>query len=190
MSAPFITIQFTPQAKAVLAKMQAFPERVMVAIAAGVQKANELTVGHIYKTYLSFPKDKPSTLEGLRAQSNLLRQTLNATAPVISGETVTSSIGTTAAYARLHEFGGTFSRTQKAGIVRLRTDRGGNLLRQGKNGKLAVFAKNTHKRAKEVAHGGSTYTVTYPARRPIQRGIEDNVDLYRKLVSQQILAIK
>lgn len=188
MSATTVKMEFTPAAQAVLAKFTTLPQRVLVAIARGLDDANQLTVGVIMHDFLSFPKDSPPTLEGLRAQSNRLRGSVRASKAVISGDAVTASIGSNVKYAPIHEYGGTFKRVLLAGSVRLTTDRAGNLLRQGKNGKLAIFARNRRKQAVTVAYaGGKSFDVTYPARRPFARGVEKNKDAMIELVSQRIV---
>lgn len=190
MSNPALSIEFTPAAQKVLNRYETLPQTMMPAIAAALDKQNELTLAHIRRAYLSFPKQGKPVATGLRVQTDRLRAASNTTKASISGNEVRSSIGCFVKYAALHEFGGgPFTRTQKAGTVRLRTDAGGNLIRQGKNGKLAIFAKNTHKRAKEVAHQGSTYTVTYPARGMFRRGIEDKRADYSRRISAAIIAV-
>lgn len=72
--------------------------------------------------------------------------------------------GAASAYAGIQHYGGTIERPAYSTKVRLRTDAKGTLLRQGKNGKLAVFAKDTHKRVRESWHEVTAYSVTIPAR--------------------------
>lgn len=70
-------------------------------------------------------------------------------------------------YAAIQQFGGTINRAPYSTKVRLRTDAKGNLLRQGKDGKsanLSVFAKDSHKRARESWHEVEGYSVNIPAR--------------------------
>lgn len=183
-----IKIKFTPAAEAALAKWSQLPKTLPVAMARALARQNQLTVSYIQSKYLSFPKNGPTVLNGLRVVSNRLRGSVRATKPVLIGDGgVRATIGTNVKYAGVHEFGGTFTVTKKAGLVRLKTDRAGNLLRQGANGKLAIFAKKNAKRAKEVAHAGSTYTVTYPERMPIRRGIQDQTGAYSAALSAAIL---
>lgn len=184
---PTLSIQFTPQAQAVLAKFETLPRRVLVAIKTGLDDENRNTVSIIQRDFMSFPKQGPSTLEGLRVQSNRLRASVRASKAIISGDTVTAAIGSNVKYAALHEFGGVVHHPARAGSVRLRTDARGNLLRQGANGKLAVFAKKSHKRAKTVSYQGQAYDVTYPARRPFLRGIQRNLEGLRATVSRKVV---
>lgn len=72
--------------------------------------------------------------------------------------------GAASAYAAVQQFGTTVERAPYSTKVRLRTDAKGNLLRQGKDGKLAVFAKDSHKRARESWHEVGAFTVKIPAR--------------------------
>lgn len=73
-------------------------------------------------------------------------------------------------YAAIQQFGGTIERAAHSGWVRLRTDRKGNLMRQGKTGRarnLAVFAKEGergHKQAVRRQYTADAYTIDIPAR--------------------------
>lgn len=70
-------------------------------------------------------------------------------------------------YAAIHQFGGTIDRAPYSTKVRLRTDAKGNLVRQGTEGSAkgrAMFAKDSHKRARESWHAVDAYQVTIPAR--------------------------
>ena len=185
-SAPTVQIGFTPAAQAALNRLDKLTPNVLNGVARGMDEANQVTIGVIQKDFLSFPKSGPTTPDGLRVITNRLRGSIRASKAVISGDTVQSAIGSNVKYAALHEFGGTIKHKARAGIVRLRTDRAGNLLRQV-NGKLAVFAKKTHKQAKEVSYQGQAYTVTYPERAPIRRGIAKNMEAIKLIVSRHIL---
>lgn len=75
--------------------------------------------------------------------------------------------GAAAAYAAIHQFGGTIDRPAHSVKTRLRTDRKGNLLRQGTEGRgknLAVFAKDSHKQVREGWATVEAYKVNIPAR--------------------------
>ena len=183
-----VQIGFTPEANAVLQRLSHLPRNILVGAARGMDNANELTIRVIQKDFLSFPKDGPTTLEGLRVVTNQLRPSIHASKARIEGDSVTSSIGSKVSYAALHEFGGTVHHQARKGVVRLHTDRAGNLLRQGANGKLAIFARKSHKLAKTVNYEGKAYDVTYPARAPVRRGIERNMEDIKAIVSQAILS--
>jgi hypothetical protein len=191
MSLPLIEIKLTEKATALLERMSD-PQLVREAVRRGMDEANLLIVSTIQRDYLSFPKSGPPVAEGLRHQSGDYRRSLRASKAVINGDSVTSGIGSSVtkkgfSYPRLHEFGGTVKRKPRGGIVRLKTDRAGVLLRQA-DGKLAVFAKKRDRRVKEVAYQGKAYEATYPARAPIQRGITASIDRTGKIVSRHIIA--
>lgn len=83
------------------------------------------------------------------------------------GDTGGVDIGTNVAYAAIHQFGGKIERAAQSSWRNLRVDARGNLLRQGSDGRLAnlaVFAKNTHKRSKQVKFTVNAYAIDMPAR--------------------------
>lgn len=75
-----------------------------------------------------------------------------------------AQVGTNVEYARIQHFGGTIERTPHSVRVRHRTDAKGNLLRQGKNGRLLIFARDDHKRARTSWHEVKAYRITIPPR--------------------------
>lgn len=82
-----------------------------------------------------------------------------------------SLIGSNKSYAAIHQFGGTIDHPAHPVRTRLRTDRKGNLVRQGDEGRLknlAVFAKENgskpHKLFRESWHQVDAYSVTIPSR--------------------------
>jgi phage virion morphogenesis protein len=72
--------------------------------------------------------------------------------------------GTNVVYGRIHQLGGVIERAPYSTKVRLRTDRQGNLLRQGKNGRLARFAKDSHQGVRESWHEVRAFKIRMPAR--------------------------
>jgi phage gpG-like protein len=185
---PDIKIGFTPEAEAMLARYQEMPQRVLTGVARAIDRQNQLTVGLVQRKYLSFPKNGPSVPNGLRVQSNRLRGSVRATQCVLLTDgRITSSIGSNVVYAAIHEFGGPSHHPARPCKVRLRTDRRGNLLRQGANGKLAVFARAEHKQVKLVAGQTKAYDVTLPERAFIRNGIADCVNDYCAGMSRAVL---
>jgi len=93
------------------------------------------------------------------------------------GTSVTGFVSTALAYAPIHEYGGVINRISKAGVARLRVDAKGNLLRQELNGEpshLAVFARKSHKRVKEVPfEGGKSYQIRMPERSFLRSALRD-----------------
>jgi phage gpG-like protein len=136
---------------------------------------NQLTVAQIQAQHLS----GPTTDSSLSVRTNRLRGSVNASKAIILGTGVASTIGSNVVYAPIHEFGGVIQRTVKAGSVKLRTNKRGEILRGGKNGQLAIFAGRHHKLFKEVKFaGGKSYTITIPARAPFGHGIADRQPEY------------
>ena len=154
------------------------------AIAREMDYQNQLTVARIQAGHLS----GPTTDSSLSVRTNRLRGSAKAnrseseqTGPavgksIIMGNQVVSSIGSNVVYARIHEFGGVIQRTVKAGSVKLRTNKQGQLFLRGK---LATFANRKHKLFKTVQFaGGKSYTITIPARAPFGHGIADRLPEY------------
>lgn len=86
---------------------------------------------------------------------------------VAQADSDSAAVGTNVRYAAIHQFGGEITRVAHSGWVRLRTDARGNLLRQGTKGRaarLAVFAKDSHKRARTVRYTSDGSKVKVPAR--------------------------
>jgi len=174
---PDLSITIAPQAQALINRMSD-TAGLMKALAKAVDRENQFTVGHIRSVRMRGNNGKPFPVSdhvlGIR-DAHYFRQ-LRATEARIEGERIVSSIGANVKYAAIHEFGGTIKRVLLAGSVRLRTDKRGNLLRQGKNGNLAVFAKRRHKLAQTVSFaGGKRYEVRIPARAPVTHGIRDRL---------------
>ena len=76
-------------------------------------------------------------------------------------------IGSNKRYAAIQQLGGTIARAAFSSWGALRTDRQGNLLRQGTEGRsknLAVFAKSSHKRVKKIRYTVAAHNITVPPR--------------------------
>lgn len=134
-------------------------------------------------------KVKDSKLSGqvLNVKTGRLRRSINARIDDQPGS-VYSYVGTNVVYARIHELGGDIHRVAKPGVVRLRLDAVGNLMHQKNNERLAVFAKASHKRVREVqtAPGGyvtddygnriavgKAYTIHMPERSFLRSSLAD-----------------
>lgn len=121
---------------------------------------------------------RPSTLRARakrgRSPNNMLRLSgwLASSIHTVAGDDY-AVVGTNVRYAAIHQFGGSIERAPWGGTVRLRTDRDGNLLRQGKGGRLAVFAKDSHKRAVVRRFETGPYSVRIPARPFLGLGAHD-----------------
>lgn len=72
--------------------------------------------------------------------------------------------GAAADYAAAQQYGADITVPARSSKVRLRTTAKGNLLRQAANRNLAVFARDSHQRARESWHEVGEYTIKIPAR--------------------------
>lgn len=72
--------------------------------------------------------------------------------------------GSNKVYAAIHQFGGKINRLAFSWILRLRTNKGGVLLRQKDHAHLAVFAKASHKQAVTRRYTVDAHAITMPAR--------------------------
>lgn len=72
--------------------------------------------------------------------------------------------GSNVIYAGIHQFGGKINKLAFSSWLRLRTGRGGALLRQKDHAHLAVFAKATHKNAVTKRFTVGAHAITMPAR--------------------------
>lgn len=112
-----------------------------------------------------WPALAKATLKRRGAGAKMLQDTgrlAGSVTPFWSG--TEAGIGSNAVYAAIHHLGGDIERAAYSSWVRLRTDRAGELLRQGKGGKLAVFAKDKHKRVRTVKYTTAGHKVHIPAR--------------------------
>lgn len=186
MSAPLVQVQLSEASQKILRELQVLPNTMATAVAAAMDYENQLTISAIIRLRLTGRGPFPPEQGKLGVVTGLLRRSVRATPARFIGRTVTSSIGTNVKYAAVHEFGGTFTRTVQPGSVRLRTDRRGELLRQP-GGRLAIFAKKTHKSAREVSFaGGRSYVIRMPARAPIQRGLAERLPNYVTAIDRAI----
>jgi hypothetical protein len=126
--------------------------------------------------------------EVLKSHTDKLAGSVRVIETTLSGETISGGVqagGGPAFYGKYHEYGGTFDR--KAGSVRLRVDAKGELIRQLANGRLAVFAKSSHKRVKDVAYAKGT--ITFPERSFMRSTLEEErlsvIDQLKEAVREQ-----
>ena len=72
--------------------------------------------------------------------------------------------GTNVIYGRIHQLGGKIDRAAFSSWLRLRTGKGGALLRQKDHANLSVFAKKTHKQAVTKRFTVGAHSINMPAR--------------------------
>jgi hypothetical protein len=165
-----LVVELSEEAQKKIARVQNVGG-MLAALAREMDGQNQLTLSHIMRHRLTGRGPFPPSEHKLGVVTGRLRGAAWASPAAISGNTITSAIGDNVGYAWLHEHGADF--TRKGGKVRLRTDRSGNLIRHGVNGKLATFARASHKRVKEVAFGA--HQVHVPARAPFWTGIQERL---------------
>ena len=99
-----LEIEVSAEAKAAIARC-GNTGGMLSALAREMDRQNALTISHISRKQLSFPKNGPTQPHGLRVQSGRLRGAIWASAARVSGSAITSDIGDNVKYARLHELG-------------------------------------------------------------------------------------
>lgn len=87
--------------------------------------------------------------------------------------------GSNRVYAGIHQFGGTINKAAFSSTLRLRTGKGGALLRQKSNSNLAVFAKKSHKQAVERRYTVGAHAITMPARPFLGVNADDGREILR-----------
>ena len=177
-----IEIQLSGEALAVLPRLKD-EAGAGLAVAREMDYQNQLTIARIQRGHLSGPTSDST----LSVRTNRLRGSVRASKAVPTGAAVVSSIGSNVSYAAIHEFGGVIHRTVQAGIIRVKTNKRGQLIRQGKNGKLLVFAGRKTKYSKAMAAKGASWDINMPARAPFGHGIADRADEYGAGISQAIV---
>lgn len=143
---------------------------LMAGIAAELAAQTELT---FHDQGPGWEKLKPATIRARQQAGKWpgpILQVSNALARSITARSGAdfAQLGSNMPYAAIHQFGGTIDRAPYGGKLRLRTDRKGNLLRRGKNGKLVSFAREKgakpHKNYVERQYEVQAYQIHIPAR--------------------------
>lgn len=146
------------------------------AVGPRITQAAVQTVTRLTYELEAYVKSQKLSGQVLHVRSGNLRNSVNSQFDN-DGTRFTGRVGTGIVYARIHEFGGTIERVSQPGVVRLRTNAAGELLRQATEGRLAnlaVFAKASHKRYREVAYeGGKEYTITLKERSFLRSALAD-----------------
>jgi hypothetical protein len=139
------------------------PAEMLLAIKEEMDLQNQLTISHIVRDNLSFPKDQPPVPIGLRVISGMGRKSVRASSAVVIGQSVESGIGSSLDYMAAHEFGvPAHDVVAKGKALRFMI------------GERVIFRKKVHIPA-------------LPARAPIQRGIADRAGEYGQGISQAIV---
>lgn len=111
------------------------------------------------------PSTKKNRARRGKWPGQILQDSGQLAASVQPGASATSAwVGTNKAYAAIQQLGGEITRKPYSTTVRLRTDARGELMRQGKNGNLSIFAAKRHKRATERFRFTMGHSFKIPAR--------------------------
>jgi len=194
MSEP-VSIKFAPGVQKLITSGPR--DVVLRAIARAVDDQNEETIGQAVEKRMSFPKDMPSTLDGLRVQSSHLRRSLTRSNARISGNGILSSIGSNKNYFGVHEFGfqgevevKQFTRKRpdrvklnEGRIVDLTTAaRLGVLTRSGKARKGNTYLEGS----RDVIVHAHTRQMNMPAREMVQRTVLERLGDYQNAIGESV----
>jgi hypothetical protein len=192
-----IQIRLSPAVQRLISR--GAPSVVLAAIARALDRENELTLGAAQKERLSFPRTSPPTPEGLRVQTNRLRQSLNRAPARIVGGAVISAIGSNVRYFGAHEFGfqGTVQVRAhvRTGGRRFLAGDGNTVLDLGAAGRLgALTRRGTLRRGTAVRElapqqqrvRGHARRVDLPARRMVRRTVESRQENYSRRIGQEV----
>lgn len=184
---PQIKFELSAEAAEMAARLG--DRKALVTVARALDAENQLTIAHISTVRMrgNDGKSWPVELHVLGIRTGRFYKSLRHSRAVVSGEQVDSAIGSNVKYAGIHEFGGTIKVGARKGVARLRENKGGTLVRQPSNGNLAVFARKTHKRVKQVAYEAKAHDIEIPARAPVTHGIQDRAADYGASVSAALL---
>lgn len=95
--------------------------------------------------------------------------------------------GSNRVYAAIHQFGGPINKLAFSSTLRLRTGKGGALLRQKDHAHLAVFAKATHKQAVQRRYTVGAHTINMPARPYLGVNAADGVEILK--IAEEAIAL-
>lgn len=144
-------IRLTHNAERILRHSQQVPAAMIKGLAAALDEENEYTLALVQKKRLSFPKEGPSTLEGLRHISGRLKKSMRRdesenvfSAAQADGGRIFSTIGSNVRYAGVLEEG--FTGTVQVGPYVRRHFRTQTFLRAAKSD--PVYKATTTKRRK------------------------------------------
>jgi len=180
MTAPTIEFKLSDAALRLLARLE---DRagLLAAMAREIDLQNDLTVSHIVATRLTGKGPFPVGDHKLGERTHLLRRSVRASRAVVSGDSVTSAIGTNVKYAGVHEFG--FSGTvMVGGHVRQRFSSRSFIGALKADGKARTVRRKV--RGADLAVGSHKRQMNIPARAPFFHGIQDRTEAIGTAVSR------
>lgn len=190
-----VRIQLSDQAQQVLARYRALPARMGAAVARALDAENQRTIAVMVEKRLSFPREQPPTLEGLRVITNTLRKSVMAHPAEVSGNAVRSSIGSAVRYAALHEFGGVVQRAEHTRRAPTRVISGGRGMSVSAAVRAGILTRRGAVRRGDrdtrIVHGGMVrvraHTATYPARAFVRKTLEERARDYGRAMSAAVV---
>jgi len=194
----YLQVRLTEEAQAMVARAKDAPDLVLRGLANGMNLAHQIAIGRIQSDYMS--ERGPDTLGVV---TNRLRGSIRASKAAISGNVVTSAIGTNVKYMGVHEFGYSGQVVVKA---HQRRNPGGDTFelagtgRQVKRGaaeKQGLLTKAGTGRKKlgvsQVSSGGTSNVrehvrwMQMPERAPIRKGVTASAADYERELSEGVI---
>lgn len=188
-----LKIEIRSDAAEVMKKVAAYPQVLTGAVAAAMDRRNNLTVGHIVATKLTAAGPK-----FLNRDTGRLGGSARATKAVAAGASVSSSIGSNVLYAGLHEYGFTGTVLVKAFMRKApsgdRFSLRGSIVSRVLATKLGAFGKNGRARS-GVSQTSSRIAMVkphsrkmnLPARAMFRTGIDEQLPFYKEDISNAIV---
>ena len=185
-------IEITSNAQVALAQLRVIPEAMLKAIAAALDRENELTVGHIQAQHLTGHGPFPVEEHKLGVVTNRLRSSVRPELATIQEGDIKSAIGSNVIYAGPHEGG-----VDKMVGVRAftRHDSRGDVFAQGASARFSWRdGKITRVRKAQASASGISNVRAFqrhmrmPARAPIATGMAERAENYSEAISAAILS--
>lgn len=162
------SIQVPPNLDAALRGLK--PDVMIAATRRGMDRGTQLVVGQIIRTRLSGQGPYAVAAHQLGVRSGRLRKSLRGTEAEVSGNAITSMIGSKVGYAAAHEFGFK-GKVPVPAHSRTITKAFGKKLKAA-----STHAVKAHQRS-----------VNIPERRPIRTGIEENLPTFSNEITREVV---
>lgn len=172
------------------------PAAVLAKMSQALDNQNETTIGAAVEKRMSFPRNRPTTREGLRNVDGLLRRSLTRSFAKLQGDSLVSAIGSNIRYFGPHEFGFQGSVTVRS-HTRRNPDRlqtaDGAILTQRAAARAGAFATSGKPRRGSRFVSGGSHTVkshsremNLPARQMVRKTVEERTDNYREALTKAV----
>ena len=170
-----IIISGSEEAQKIASDLQALPDGMARGIGAAIKYENELTIRHVTREYLSFPKQGPTYPIGCRTVSGLLRKSFFGSEPVVSGNEISATIGSHVKYAAVQEFGFDGEETVAPYMRKSSTSQ-------------KIFGKKKMVRGADIGVRSYTRHMKIEGRGFVRRGIMDRAADYSTAISEAIVS--